>query len=983
MGSGRRAGLITVDLEAHVAKYYADMQEAGKRLENLGKTGVAAGRSIATGMDEGAGGVRRLAGQANDSERALQRYAAGVLQTTEAVAGFIAAHAIATGTLTHYTSAAASSAGATEQMVNSYRAVRLVLSPTMFTAASIAAGILVEQTVRLVNARAKLIDQQALFAASHGLSFQSIDLLDATSRVSGANPATVRALFQGLQGEWKSNQAGVQDALNRLGVAGAVGDPAILGRIAAGLHSVADPAKQAEIAIELFGERGGEALTTLNGHFANSAEAVHEWGTVIDELSRTQIHQFRQDLLDLKEALTDFSGVKAWWESFKTGTEIVAAAAEDMSKRAIHALDQMISDYLPGMTTLRMALTILTPGFAAITGQYGPGKIPVPGLPTAPTGAGSRTELTILTQDIVAEMNAANLRNRGTLEGQRSLAASKEAEARAAFAQAQNPNLTPEERYAKALEAQSAQMVATAANRYVKTMEDSQKAAEDAAKAAEAAKNSIENYERSIRERGMTPIERIYAKRDDLGFSPNSEYGRRAAVAANAEAKRVLDEEQEKLDKENSRLYTRQSGTAAPREGITFSSDIQAINRQTDEILRSWSEGVIKALMDQAIPRQQVAAIGRERDELGEIGANRERRLQLEADYGRTRAHTYQEELQYQRQLNALEAEELQIRLRAAEQRLIEAGQDPVRQAQANLEIDRARLAVQEQILRAMGQEVELRARNPFADGSLRSGWDEFIRQAKVDAEQPGKILYDGLNSATDKLAENLANAITGGKTNWAESFKQIGRQMVQSQIKSVEDQLVGWIGGKFGLGGKTKPTLAAGDPGHVIVDNLPGAGSGGAPLQPGGGSFKLPSLFGTGSLGGPIFSLLGSGVGSAVSGAGKFLSSLFASPATESVTSSISFAGMYADGGYIPQGSYGIAGERGPEPVFGPATVMSNKSFGGDTHVHMAPMDFRGADIGVEARIRQIMPEVINHAVTTSLAAQYEKSRRLPRSRR
>jgi hypothetical protein len=46
------------------------------------------------------------------------------------------------------------------------------------------------------------------------------------------------------------------------------------------------------------------------------------------------------------------------------------------------------------------------------------------------------------------------------------------------------------------------------------------------------------------------------------------------------------------------------------------------------------------------------------------------------------------------------------------------------------------------------------------------------------------------------------------------------------------------------------------------------------------------------------------------------------------------SFAGMFAAGGMIPAGMWGIAGERGPEPVVGPARVFSNQQgqsmFGG-----------------------------------------------------
>ena len=42
-------------------------------------------------------------------------------------------------------------------------------------------------------------------------------------------------------------------------------------------------------------------------------------------------------------------------------------------------------------------------------------------------------------------------------------------------------------------------------------------------------------------------------------------------------------------------------------------------------------------------------------------------------------------------------------------------------------------------------------------------------------------------------------------------------------------------------------------------------------------------------------------------------------------------FGGWFADGGYLPAGKFGIAGEAGPEIVTGPARIMSNEeSFGG-----------------------------------------------------
>lgn len=42
-----------------------------------------------------------------------------------------------------------------------------------------------------------------------------------------------------------------------------------------------------------------------------------------------------------------------------------------------------------------------------------------------------------------------------------------------------------------------------------------------------------------------------------------------------------------------------------------------------------------------------------------------------------------------------------------------------------------------------------------------------------------------------------------------------------------------------------------------------------------------------------------------------------------------IGFAGLFADGGFIPPGQWGIAGERGPEPVFGGSTGATVVPFG------------------------------------------------------
>lgn len=58
------------------------------------------------------------------------------------------------------------------------------------------------------------------------------------------------------------------------------------------------------------------------------------------------------------------------------------------------------------------------------------------------------------------------------------------------------------------------------------------------------------------------------------------------------------------------------------------------------------------------------------------------------------------------------------------------------------------------------------------------------------------------------------------------------------------------------------------------------------------------------------------------------------------------SFGGLFADGGFLPPGKWGIAGERGPEPIFGGRTGMTVQPAGGvsvsNTFYLSGPVDMR-----------------------------------------
>lgn len=439
----RRAGVIVVDFVAQSSKLQADANQASGKLGQFGKSGVAAGKQIAAGMDVGVIAVRRVGTEAEKSGGSVRRHVSIMGTGAKVVGEFALAHVVAAAATAQFATNAAGSVSATEKLVTVLRTAKLAFAgyqsvvagsalPLAFASASIAASVLVEEILRLVNARAKLIEQQSLFAANNRISFQSVDVLDATSRVSGRNPENVRSLYTGLQSQFANNQPGVQGALDKLGVSGGVGDPAILGRIARALHEVEDPARKAQFAVDLFGSEGGLALATLDQRFAKSSEAVHEWGIAIDQLSRTQIHQFRQDLLDLEESITDLLGlrteVKSFWGGFQASLEMTAAASEDLAKRAVRALDEMVARYQPGVTTMRTLLAGMFAGsfmpHLTPSGQALPPVVPGAGQLGTHTAAGDMT-------DIEQQRKA----QRETIEGQRQAADEAAARSRALYQQ--------------------------------------------------------------------------------------------------------------------------------------------------------------------------------------------------------------------------------------------------------------------------------------------------------------------------------------------------------------------------------------------------------------------------------------------------------------------------------------------------------------------------------------------------------------------
>ncbi len=119
--------------------------EAHKRqitaLQRIEATATQAGKTVASAFDA----MTKAMVASADSAHALRNTVAEF--TALAVSVGLAAKATGAYALAH------------ENLLNTYRAGRLLLSPTIFTATSVAIGVVVTETLRLANARAKLIEQ--------------------------------------------------------------------------------------------------------------------------------------------------------------------------------------------------------------------------------------------------------------------------------------------------------------------------------------------------------------------------------------------------------------------------------------------------------------------------------------------------------------------------------------------------------------------------------------------------------------------------------------------------------------------------------------------------------------------------------------------------------------------------------------------------------------------------------------------------------
>ena len=301
---------------------------------------------------------------------------------------------------------------------------------------------------------------------------------------------------------------------------------------------------------------------------------------------------------------------------------------------------------------------------------------------------------------------------------------------------------------------------------------------------------------------------------------------------------------------------------------------------------------------------------------------------------------------------------ERDIRTRVKKQiQELEAAMTPENAAQITAQInklkDAASIAIQ--------QQSELASQSYEHQRSFAYGWRKAFEQYSSDANNAANQAKNIFTTTTQGIEDAIVSFAKTGKFSLKEVGKDLSEQFLRNGIQSVISQLGGAGAGGSGSGGFFSNILGnlfgggssggAGGGGNPISNMLGGLFGGGSrpadgsqsnpfyvvPVNGstgGGGLNNILSMFGgAGSVpappsffpkptqssgGGSIFGdLLGGifGGGNSSSSSGGFFGGV------KKAIGGI-FGGLFANGGYLPAGQFGIVGERGPEMIQGPASI-------------------------------------------------------------
>jgi hypothetical protein len=253
----------------------------------------------------------------------------------------------------------------------------------------------------------------------------------------------------------------------------------------------------------------------------------------------------------------------------------------------------------------------------------------------------------------------------------------------------------------------------------------------------------------------------------------------------------------------------------------------------------------------------------------------------------------------------------------------IAAAQEVLRHELAILDVNRDQVKVQE-------------AKDKAAVATARAQNEQAERDLQIQEQQFEKF-KQAIEPLINDISGQLADTLTGKKTNWGKSLENTGRGMLQSGIRGGFDRVLGLAKPD---GSRSNPMWTRNADGAPSLPGIPGAGTPGNAAGGLGVLGLLTSLF-------PLFP-------------------------------------HRAAGGPLSASGMTIVGENGPEILSGVSGYITSNAdahrmFGGGGVTVPVSVDARGSDIGVYHRAVDAARHLSQAAMSGAMRAQAERSRRVP----
>lgn len=216
-----------------------------------------------------------------------------VSQTIDAVKNIAKTIAEATAGTVAATTAVATHTLVADKLVTTYRAARLLLSPTLFTAVTLGAGVAAEAVLRLAYAQAESNRQDALRAVQTGRSYNTTSTNAYAARVIGMDVAKYGDIL---------------------------GDktPAQVEQLVADFSKLKDPVDKAAFAVKHFGDQAEAALPLLTDRLRRANEQAYEFSSDMNSKHRAALESFAVALEKPANAIHSIGDAfRALWQESK------------------------------------------------------------------------------------------------------------------------------------------------------------------------------------------------------------------------------------------------------------------------------------------------------------------------------------------------------------------------------------------------------------------------------------------------------------------------------------------------------------------------------------------------------------------------------------------------------------------------------------------------------------------------------------------